>query len=144
MTDEFKVDSNEYEQRVCAIREKRIEYYFRAIKAWNPENDDITELAVTFEELCTAIYLINVFPVGTYNQYVMLEGVGTIIRQVKSASEYRERVERIFSSMEKPESSFCTCDHFGMCISGNLVYLAEYVEEGQPLLAKLITEVEVH
>ena len=55
MTDEFKVDSNEYEQRVCAIREKRIEDYFRAIKAWNPENDDITELAVTLEELYSDI-----------------------------------------------------------------------------------------
>jgi hypothetical protein len=75
MTGESKVDSNEYEQRVCAIREKRIEDYFRAIKAWNPENDDITELAVTFEELCTAIYLINGLPFGTYNQYVMLEGL---------------------------------------------------------------------
>jgi hypothetical protein len=106
--------TTEYEQRACAIRAKRIEDHLSAIKAWNPENDDITELALTLEELCNATYLIDALSFGKYNQHVLFEGAGAIIRQVKSASVYRECVKRILSSMKKPESSFCTCDHFGM------------------------------
>jgi hypothetical protein len=58
--------TTEYEQRACAIRAKRIEDHLSAIKAWNPENDDITELAVTLEVVyrdittsCSSIWYIQ-------------------------------------------------------------------------------------
>jgi hypothetical protein len=101
--------------RMCNTREENWRSFkrYKSMESWKWRHHGVgcNPWGIVYRDIphrCSSIWY--------NNQYVMLEGAGVIIHQVKSASEYRERVERILSSMEKPESSFFTCDHF-VCVS---------------------------
>jgi len=97
------------------LRMAKVEKLIQEAEEWDSEEDDISKLILILEEAVSILCKIN-----NRTLDVLLDEV---VKNIKSASAYSDKVKEIKKSMKKMNlRPFIICDKDGFCISSMEIY----------------------